>query len=112
MPKNKPEESDYEPEDEPDKEEYEEGDEAVIGDLDVDMREDIMPTPGRKKRKRTEVVVEDNLVLQEAENIYAEAASITGNKYENISDVVVERFDALNQWCENNQKIYDKIKLA
>ena len=70
MPKNKPDESDYDPDDEPDKEEYSEGGEAVIGGLDVDMREDIMPTPGRVKRKRREVVVDDvNLVLQEAENI-------------------------------------------
>ena len=46
MPKNKPDESDYDPAEETDKEEYEEGGEAVLGNLDVDMREDIMPTPG------------------------------------------------------------------
>ncbi|MEE3193948.1 MAG: hypothetical protein VX289_05440, partial [Candidatus Poribacteria bacterium] len=112
MPKNKPEESDYDPAEETDKEEYEEGGGAVIGNLDVDMREDIMPTPGRVKRKRREVVVgEDENIYEEAEKIYEEANNIRGNKYENISDVVVERFDALNQWLEDNPTQYKKIKL-
>ena len=114
MPKNKPEE-DYDPSAETDKEDYEEGDEAVIGgveNLSVDMREDIMPTPGRVKRKRREVVVgEDENIYEEAEEIWAEAGSITGNRYEHISDIVVARFDDLNQWLIDNPTQYKKIQI-